>query len=366
MVEFDDIGPEKILQVYDPKTGMKGITVIDNTVRGPAKGGIRMTPTVDVDEVARLARAMTLKCALMELPFGGGKSGIIADGKNIDPKKKEEIVKAFANALKQFCPDIYVAAPDMYMGEKEMDLFAKTNGDMKSITGKSKELGGLPHELGSTGFGVHLAALVGLEHLGIDVKGATVAIEGFGNVGWFAAKFMAEKGAKLIAVSDSKGVIYNPNGLNFEVLDKVKKEERTVTAYKDGKIISVDELLALDADVLITAAVPDLFDHSHVEKMKFKLIVQGSNIPTSPEVEEELHKKGVLVIPDFVANAGGVISSYVEYIEGTEKEMFFMVEEKIVKNTKIVLSRAKKESIKPRDAAFKIAKERIKNESKAG
>jgi len=357
-MEKDEFGPEQILEVSDEKVGMKGVVVIDNTKLGPGKGGIRMTPTVSVEEVAKLARAMTWKNALAELPFGGAKSGIIANSKELTTEQKKAIVEAFSRALKVVCPSKYIAAPDMYMPEQEMGWFAKANGDMKSCTGKPKELGGLPHELGSTGFGVFHAVRVGAEHLGMDLKNSTVAIEGFGNVGWFVAKHLSEFGAKIVAVSDSKGVIYDSEGIDFEELANVKKETRSVVNYRDKKVDK--SIIEIDADILVTAAVPDLIKEGDVDGLKFKLIVEGSNIPISSNVEEMCYKKGILVIPDFVANAGGVISSYVEYTNGTAEEMFKMVEEKIIKNTKIILENAKSKSIMPRQSAMEIAKQRIK------
>lgn len=359
MIEFDEFGPEKILEVYDPKVKMRGFVVIDNTALGPGKGGIRMTPTVTKDEVARLARAMTWKCALAELPFGGAKSGIIADAKKISKEEKKAIIQSFSRALKPVCPSLYVAAPDMNTAEEEMRWFAEANGSMKACTGKPKELGGIPHELGSTGFGVYHSTLVAAEHIGLKIEGAKVAIQGFGNVGRFAAKFLSEKGAKLVAVSDSKGVIYNPEGLDFEKLAKVKDETKSVINYEPGEVLKGEEIFELPVDILIPAATPDVITEKNVDKVKAKLIVEGANIPIPHDVEGILHEKGVMVIPDFVANAGGVISSYVEYIGGTPEQMFKLVEEKIKKNTKLVLELTEKEKLKPRDAAMKIAKERV-------
>lgn len=358
-MEFDQFGPEKILEVHDSKSGMHGFLVIDNTTLGPGKGGIRMTPTVSIDEVARLARAMTWKCSMAELPFGGAKSGIVANDKEISFEKKKEIVQAFSRALKPVCPSLYVAAPDMNMAEKEMRIFVETNGDMKSCTGKPKDMGGLPHELGSTGFGVWHAAKIAAEHIGLDIKKANISIEGFGNVGSFVAKFLVESGAKISCVSDSKGCIHNHDGIDFKKLTKIKKETGSVINYKPGKVIPHKDIIKDDADILIPAAVPDLIKPDDVKHIRAKLIVAGSNIPMRPEVEEMLHKKGVLIIPDFVANAGGVISSYVEYKGGTSKQMFKLVEEKITKNTKLVLEKSKKKKITPREAALEIAKERI-------
>jgi glutamate dehydrogenase (NAD(P)+) len=360
MVSHDELGPEKILEVFDAKTGMHGFVVIDNTALGPGKGGIRMTPTVSIDEVAKLARAMTYKCSLAGLPFGGGKSGIEADPKKMTTEQKDAVLAAFSRALKVVCPKLYVSAPDINTAEHEMKVFAEANGSMKSCTGKPEEMGGIPHELGSTGFGVHHATLVAVKHLGLDIKNLTFAVEGFGNVGVFAAKYLTEKGAKLVATSDSKGVIYKPDGIDFNKLAEVKKQQGSVTAYPGGQVLKGEEIVGLDVDILITAAVPDLITEANKDSIRAKIVVEGSNIPTTPEIEEYLYKKGILVVPDFVANAGGVISSYVEYKGGSAEEMFKMVEKKVVKNTAQVLKTAKKQGVKPRDAAIHVALERIK------
>lgn len=357
---FDEFGPEKILEVYDPKSGMHGFTIIDSTVLGPGKGGIRMTPTVSKEEVFRLARTMTWKNALADLPFGGAKSGIIANPKEFDQEKKKQIIEAFSEALKVISPEKYVAAPDMNMAEEEMKWFAEKNTNMKSCTGKPKELGGLPHELGSTGFGVYHALLVAAEHKNINMKQVSVAIEGFGNVGWFVAKFLSEYGTKIIAVSDSSGVIYNQDGIDFKKLANIKEKQKKVTLYKPGKILPCKNIIKIDADILITAAIPDVIKESDVKQLKFKMIVEGSNIPMSEETENLCIEKGITIIPDFVANAGGVISSYVEYTGGAEQKMFKLIEEKIKKNTNLVMERADKSKISLREAGMEIAKERVK------
>ncbi len=355
---YDAYGPEKIIEVYNPKAGMRGYVVVDNQSLGPGKGGIRMTPTVSMEEVFRLARTMTWKNSIADLPFGGAKGGIIADPKQLTQRKKDEIVKAYGEAMKIVSPDLWVAAPDISTGEHEMEVFSKAVGSNKACTGKPKKMGGLPHELGSTGFGVHHAALVALKHLGRDVRKTTFAVEGFGNVGWFSAKFLAEKGAKLVGVSDSKGLIYNEKGIDFNKLAEIKKKEGSVTKYP-GKVMKDSEIISLNVDMLVTAAVPDLIKPSDVDSIKTKLIVCGSNIPMSHETEEMLHRHKVLVVPDFVANAGGVISSYVEYINGDEKKMWKMVEEKITRNTELALKNAEKKGISPRAAAMEIAVERV-------
>lgn len=355
----DEFGPENIVEVYDPKTKMKGVLVIHNTALGPGKGGIRMTPTVNVEEVFRLASTMTWKNSMAELPFGGAKSGIIANPKEITKEQKFELVRSFARALRPLSPSKYIAAPDVNTAEDEMAVYAKENGSMKSVTGKPTELGGIPHELGSTGFGVFHSTKVAIEHMGMDIKGTSVAIEGFGNVGVFAAKFLTEAGAKLIAVSDSKGTIYESHGIDFEKLKQVKEKTGSVINYRPGEVLDGKMLFELAADVLIPGALPDVITKSNVNDVKAKIIVEAANIPMKEDVEDTLHWRKILVVPDFVANAGGVISSYVEFIQGTPQEMFKLVEEKIKRNTKLVLEKAEKDDVKPRDAALNISKERV-------
>lgn len=355
----DEFGPEKVVEIYDPRVGLKGVLVIDNTSRGPGKGGIRMAPEVTVEETFRLARAMTWKTALADLPFGGAKSGIIFDPKKHPLEEKRKIMVAFGRALKHISPKLYIAAPDVNTGENEMRWFVEGNGSLKSCTGKPVEMGGLPHELGSTGFGVYHATLVAANFLKIEIKNATVAVEGFGNVGSFTAKFLSEAGAKVVAVSDSKGAVYNENGIDITKLTEVKKSTGSVINYQEGKTIACEELFKLPVDILIPAAMSDVINEKNVNDVKAKIVVEASNIPMRVEMEDVLHEKGVLVVPDFVANAGGVISSYAEYRCYDKDRAFKLIEEKIVKNTKRVLKRSKKEGIKPRDAAEAIAKERV-------
>jgi len=364
LVDHDEFGPEKVLSVYDSRTGMNGVVVIDNTALGPGKGGIRMTSTVSADEVAKLARTMTWKNALAGLPFGGAKSGIMADDKKITREKKEAIVRAFSRALKAVCPEQYIAGPDMYMAEEEMRWFAEANGDRRACTGKPRDLGGLPHELGSTGFGVFHAARVAAPFAGLDLKDATFAVEGFGNVGWFVAKFATGLGAKLVAVSDSRGMTCNFGGIDFKELDRVKKETGSVVPLKGGDCSCCDGILDVKADLLFTAAVPDLIRPADIGRLKFKLIVEGSNIPMTPAVEELCRQKGILVVPDFVANSGGVISSYVEYAGGDERQMFAMVEEKIVHNARLVLEDSQKRDLPPRQCAMDLAVKRVRDKMK--
>ena len=368
-VQYDDLGPEKILQVYDAETGMKGFVVIDNTKLGPGKGGIRMTADVSVEEVAKLARAMTLKCAIAGLPFGGAKSGIVTDAKKLTQEKKKEIVIAFAKAIVPVCPSMYVAAPDMYMAEDEMELISKTIGSMVACTGKPAtvcqgDACGIPHEIGSTGYGVFIATKVALQHMKINLKGTTFVIDGFGNVGRFAAKFLVDAGAILVGVSDSQGAIYNKDGLDFEELDKIKNTTKSVVNYKNAKRIDLNQIATLNCDVFIPAAKPYVINEKNFEQVKAKLIVPGANIAIVEIVEEKFFLRNVVVVPDFIANAGGVISPYVEYIRGTAEEVFPMVEKKIAANTLKILQKSEKEKISPRKAGTELAIERIRKAKK--
>ena len=355
MIEHDEFGPENVLEVSDADIGMHGFLVIDNTVLGPGKGGIRMTSSVNAEEVFRLARTMTWKCALAELPFGGAKSGLIIEkGISLDEKKRK--VEAFSRALKPVCPSKYIAAPDINCGEQEMKWFAEANGSIKSCTGKPAEMGGLPHELGSTGFGVAHAADVASQILD---AGKTVAIQGFGNVGQFAAKFLAEMGYVITAVSDSKGCIYNPDGLDVTKLISVKKETKSVVNYENGEVLDGEKIFELDTDIIIPAAIADVINKDNADNIKAKLIVEGANISITDSAKEILHSSGIFVVPDMIANAGGVISSYIEHIGGNDKDMFKMIEEKVRKNTKLIIEHAQTKRIKPHDAGIEIAKQRI-------
>lgn len=355
----DSIGPEHIIKVHNPKLGVWGYLVIDNTVLGPGKGGIRMTPSVTEEEVFRLARAMTYKNAIAGIPFGGAKSGIAYDPRSGDTKKKKEIMQWFARAVKPFVPAQYIAGPDVNTTETEMKWFVEAIKNRKGATGKPKALKGLPHELGSTGFGVAHAARIALEHAGIDITGATVAIEGFGNVGTFACKFLQEWGATIVAVSDSKGVAYREAGLDYTALMKIKKQTGSVVNYNGATQLPKEDIFTLAVDVLIPAALPDVINEKNVKAVKAKIIVEGANIPMRHEFEEQLSARGVLIVPDIVANAGGVISSYAEYKGYTAKKMFALVEEKIGTSTRALLKTMSTTKQGPRAVAMELAVKRL-------
>lgn len=351
--------PEYILKVYNPKFNVWGFLVIDSTTFGPGKGGIRMTAGVTEKEVLRLARAMTLKNALADIPFGGAKAGIVFNPGLMAGEAKKEIIEWFARKIKPFCPKYYIAGPDINTGEKEMEWFVGATGDKKSATGKPLRLGGLPHELGSTGFGVAQATKIALEFFGIDIKKSTVAIEGFGNVGSFAFKFLNEMGAKIVAISDSKGAIFNKQGLDFSKIIEVKNKTGSVINYKDARKIKNKAIFEAKVDVLIPAALPDVINKENVGKIKSKIIIEAANIPVKEQFEKALRKKGILIVPDIVANSGGVISSFAEHKGYGKEKMFDLVKEKITKSARRVLDLSKQEKKSPRDIALKIAIEKI-------
>ncbi len=348
-----ETNPEYIIDVRDKSVGLQAYVVIDNTARGPGKGGIRLVPDVDIEEVKLLAHIMTWKNALADLPLGGAKAGIKADGRKAD---KSKLLRAFARKLKPILGKIYVAGPDMYTTEKEMAVIADEAG-FDAVTGKPLSLGGLPHELGSTGFGVAITTKKVVEKLYDTLEGKTVAIEGFGNVGTFAMQFLEKFNAKVVAVSDSKGTIYNEKGLRFEELYKIKRETGSVI-NGNGEKLETSKIFELDVDVLIPGSRPYVITEKNYDKIKAKVIVEASNGPMTYEIEDKLAEKGKVIVPDMLANAGGVISSYAEMLHYTKEQMFELVEYKISKNVEKVMDNFENNLRKP---AMEIAKARVRD-----
>lgn len=333
MESFDNFGPEMIVELYDPSLGMRGFLVVDNTARGVGKGGIRMTPTVTKEEVMRLARTMTWKNAMADIPFGGAKAGIV--WQNHDEKNKKAFLQSFARALKPLLMERYIAGPDVNTTEREMQWFVEAVKDRKSATGKPKRLGGLPHELGSTGYGVAHVTRIAVELVGLPLRGARVAIDGEGNVGSFVKKFLEQWGAIVVATANSKRMLHGKTELPRE------------------------KIFSLDVDILIPASVTDVINASNRNAIKARIIVEGANIPMSEDTEEYLFDKGILIVPDFVANAGGVISSYAEHMGYSESKMFQLVEQKVVRATRMVLAESLKRRQSPRAVAKEIAQGRV-------
>ena len=354
----DEFGPEKIVYVYEPRCNLRGIVVIDNTSIGPAIGGIRMTPTVSTEEVFRLARAMTWKNALAGIPHGGGKAGIIADPRKISASEKEILIRQFARGIERL--NEYIPGPDMGTDETAMAYIRDETG--RSV-GLSTVLGGIPlDQVGATGYGLAVSAEIAQTYANISLKGARVSIQGFGNVGQHAARYLAEptRGAVLVSATDIDGTIYNPDGLDIDELCSVIKETGGVTAYKNGKVLERDAFIDIECDIFVPAAQPDVITAENADRLKCKLILQGANIPATKEAEQILHDKGVLSVPDFVANAGGVICGSVEYHGGTKNQAFTEIAEKMRFNTNAVLEKSEAENVTPREAALQLAKDRVK------
>jgi glutamate dehydrogenase/leucine dehydrogenase len=348
----DELGPAKIIHVYDPPTRMRGIVVVDNIACGPAIGGVRMAPDVTTDEVFRLARAMTLKNAAAGLSHGGGKAGIAADPKAAN---KAELVRAFARAIR--CLDEYIPGPDMGTDETCM---AWVNDEIGRSVGLPRVIGGIPlDEIGATGFGLAKCAEVATAYCDLDLSAATVAVEGFGNVGQHAARCLAQCGARLVAASDSRGAIYNPQGLDIAQLVQLKHDRRGVSDYADAEMIASEKLFALPCEILVPAARPDSIHAGNVNAIQAKLILQGANIPATADAEQTLHDRHILNIPDFIANAGGVICAAVEHRGGTEKQAFEAIAEKVATNTRATLERCAETGQLPRAAAMDLARQRV-------
>ncbi|MGA9172163.1 MAG: Glu/Leu/Phe/Val dehydrogenase [Nitrososphaeraceae archaeon] len=362
---IDEWGPEKILQVYDPDTGMKGVLVIDNTSTGPGKGGIRFDDKVTPTEIFRLARTMTWKCAAAGLPFGGAKGGIIANPNQVD---RVSWMKSFAKMIKPYCPSQYIAATDIGTTELDMAIFAHEIGDMRACTGKPTELGGIPHELGTTGYGVASAlesaieVLEELKSLHISKKQIRISIQGFGNVGSFTARFLDSSGIKVVAISDVSGFVHDKDGLNILRLMKDMKGKTRFSDLKGYNIYDKEGIFDIDSDIFIPAAIGDVITDKTASKLlkhNIKMVIEAANLPTLPSAGEYLHKNGVWIIPDFIANAGGVIGSFVEYQGRTEKEAFELIKYKIVKAVRNILTESVVRDENPRTLATEMSKQVI-------
>lgn len=350
----DDLGPEKVIEIYDTRTGLKGILVVDNTAAGPAIGGVRMAVDVTASECFRLARAMTLKNAMAGLAHGGGKSVIAADP-TMPAADRSQLIKAFARAIADIRD--YIPGPDMGTDENAM---AEMNHLIGRAVGLPREVGGIPlDEIGATGFGLAAALEAAEAFCDLGTPEPRVVVQGFGSVGRHAARFLAERGARLVGVSDSQGARVCADGFDLERLLACKAEGRSVTDFEQGEATDPDDLLAVECEVWIPAARPDVIREDNAARITAKVVVQGANIPATPAAEQILADRGVLVLPDFVANAGGVICGAVEYHGGSQSQAITTIAEKIRRNVAEVLTRAAQERIVPREAAMKIARERV-------
>ena len=345
--------PQRVLEVTFPvkldngtvKT-FTGYRSQHNNAVGPYKGGVRFHPNVNLDEVKALSIWMTIKCCVAGIPYGGGKGGITLDPRDYSEAELERIARAYSEAISPLIGEkIDIPAPDVNTNGKIMSWMvdAYENVVKKSapgvFTGKPVEFGGSLARTEATGYGVNFAAVQALEKLGKDVKGATYAIQGFGNVGYHTGYYAYQSGAKVVAVSTVDVAIYNENGLDMEALFKEFQEKGFITNEAGyGKEISNAELLALDVDVLAPCALENQLTSENAGKVRAKIVVEGANGPTTPEADAILRQNGVLVVPDILANCGGVVVSYFEWVQNLQG--YYWEFDEVQEKETVVLRRA--------------------------
>ncbi len=354
-IPCDELGPARVTQIYEPRSGLKAVLVVDNVAIGPSIGGVRMAPDVTAVECARLARAMTLKNAAAGLRYGGGKSVVYGDPK-MPKADKERLIRTLARSLEH--ERAYIFGPDMGTDEECM---AWVHDEIGRAVGLPEAIGGIPlDEIGATGWGLRHAAEAAVAHCGLKLKSARIAVQGFGAVGKHVARFLAAEGARLVAAADSTATVHDPEGLDVDALIAWKAAGKCLADYPDAERLAREAIIDIACDIWIPAARPDVLNGENIRRLNAKLVLQGANIPATAEAEDYLHANGVLSVPDFIANAGGVICAAMEYEGMTESAAFAAIAEKIARNTKAVLERAKKEKILPRKAAVDFAVARVK------
>ncbi len=349
-----------------------GYRVQYNITLGPAKGGIRYHPGVSLDEVTALAAWMTWKCAVAHIPFGGGKGGVICDPTKMSKREIEALTRRYiAEIVDAIGPEKDVPAPDVNTNEQimawVMDTYPMHVGHTTTsvVTGKPVELGGSLGRREATGRGVMICTRESATHLGFDIKGATVAIQGFGNVGMISAQLLSEAGEKIVAITDWKGGVYNRNGLDVTKLVEYAAQHKTVAGFPGADPLVNDQLFQLDVDVLIPAALENQITIENAPRIKAKIVIEGANGPTTPDANAHLHERGVFIVPDILANSAGVTASYFEWVQDrysyfwTEKEVNERLEAKMCEAFNAVLQTSLKYRVDMRTAAYIVAIGRV-------
>jgi glutamate dehydrogenase (NAD(P)+) len=350
-----------------------GYRVQYNITLGPAKGGIRYHPGVTLDEVTALAAWMTWKCAVAHIPFGGGKGGVICDPTRMSKREIEALTRRYvAEIIDAIGPEKDVPAPDVNTNEQimawVMDTYSMHVGHTTTsvVTGKPVELGGSLGRREATGRGVMIATRESCKHVGINIKDATVAIQGFGNVGSISAELLAkETGAKIVAITDWKGGVYNKAGLDIPKLLEYAQQKKTVDGFPGAEPITNAELFTLGVDVLIPAALENQITIENASQIKARIIVEGANGPTTPDANRLLHERGVFIVPDILANSSGVTTSYFEWVQDrygyfwSEKEVNERLEAKMCEAFNAVLQTSLKYQVDMRTAAYIVAINRV-------
>ena len=345
--------PQRVLEVNFPVKldngtveNFTGYRSQHNNAVGPYKGGVRFHPNVNLDEVKALSIWMTIKCCVAGIPYGGGKGGITLDPRNYSEAELERIARAYSEAISPLIGEkIDIPAPDVNTNGKIMSWMVDAYENVVKhsapgvFTGKPVEFGGSLARTEATGYGVNFAAVQALEKLGKDVKGATYAIQGFGNVGYHTGYYAHQSGAKVVAVSTVDVAIYNENGLDMEAIIKEFQEKGFITNEAGyGKEITNAELLALDVDVLAPCALENQLTSENAGKVRAKIVVEGANGPTTPEADVILRQNGVLVVPDILANCGGVVVSYFEWVQNLQG--YYWEFDEVQEKETVVLRRA--------------------------
>ncbi len=350
----------------------QGIRVLYNTSRGPAKGGIRFDLNVTLDEVTALAAWMTWKCAVVNIPFGGAKGGVICDPLKMSVGELERLTRRYtASIISTLGPDSDVPAPDVNTNERVMawimDTYSMRVGHTVTavVTGKPVEMGGSLGRREATGRGCMLVTRDALKHLGMDVKGATVAVQGFGNVGSVGAQLLQREGCKIIAISDRTGGWHDPKGIDVDAAIEYVKKHKTLEGYNKGTAVTNEELLTLEVDVLLPAALENVITTKNAAQIRAKVICEGANGPTTAAADAILDEKGIFVIPDILANAGGVTVSYFEWVQDrggyfwTEKVVNERLEDIMVNSFAAVLNLATQHKVNMRTAAYMLSISRV-------
>jgi glutamate dehydrogenase (NAD(P)+) len=352
----------------------RGYRVQYNASLGPTKGGLRYHPDVSLDEITALAAWMTWKCAVVNIPFGGSKGGVTCDPNALSPRELEALTRRYiAEIIDAIGPDKDIPAPDVNTNEQVMawvmDTYSMHVGHTTTaiVTGKPLELGGSLGRREATGRGVMIMAREAARHVGFDIKGATAAVQGFGNVGSVSAELLARAGVKVIAITDWKGGVFNPGGLNIpRLLEYVGGHpEKTVHGFPGGDPLTNEELFRLDVDLLVPAALENQITLANVGNIRAKVIIEGANGPTAPEADRVLDKRGVFVVPDILGNSGGVTVSYFEWVQNRygyfwrELDVNERLESKLCEAFRGVLVTALKYRVNMRTAAYMVAIDRV-------
>ena len=323
----------------------EGFRVTHNIARGPSKGGIRYHPDVTLDEVKTLAMWMTWKCSLMGIPFGGAKGGVVCDPKKMSIGELERMTRRYTSEIiNEIGPEKDIPAPDVGTSPREMawifDTYSMNKGHsvLGVVTGKPLTIGGSLGRLEATARGSLYCTLEAVQKLGLDMRNLRVVVQGFGNVGSYYAKLMADEGATIIALSDSTTAVHNPKGIDVNAAIAHKQERGTLSGLGGVETISSDDLLLLDCDVLAPCALEQVIHEQNADKIKAKMVCEGANGPTTPAADEILEEWGILVLPDVLANAGGVVVSYFEWVQGLQE--YFWKEEEVNAKLKEIVDKA--------------------------